>query len=144
MLAKSSPARGAGRRPAGVQTAELLLLLPVLLLLFYGMAGLCELLVARQALDSASREGARVAAVGGDESEIKAAVRRTLAASGPLAECDVDIRYLGTDDDSPGARRVVVVTTSAPAGVALLGMPASVQSTLGDKKIVGIATMRME
>ena len=145
MLVKPPTRRAVGRRPGAILTAELILILPVLLFLLYSLICICELLTAHQALACASREGARTASIGGDSEAIEAAVHRTLAACGPLVHADVDVRYVDCNDgESLGTRRIAIVTTSAPAGVALIGLPASFQSFLTNEKIIGIAIMRVE
>ena len=137
-------ARRPGRRPGAVMTAELLLVLPILMALLAGLLGLCQLLAARQALDAAAREGARTAAVGGSADEVQLAVARTLAASGPLAQASVSVQYLEAPDQVLGAREIVVVTTSAPVALALIGSPQSSVWGLGGQTLSATAIMRVE
>lgn len=57
---------------------EALLALPLLLLVAAGLVGLADLLVAEQLVGQASALGARVAALGGDEAEVRQAVAAVL------------------------------------------------------------------
>jgi hypothetical protein len=78
-----------GRR-RGVLTMELLLVFPILFALLLAMVQFSLTLHARQQLVAASREGARVAALGGDLDEVRAAVQRTLG-RGRLADAAVHL-----------------------------------------------------
>src|SRR5262249_29938975 len=67
------------RRPRrGYVSIELLLILPVFLALVLGMVGLADMLVAEQLLAEASGRGCRCAAMGGNEEQVKEAVRSVL------------------------------------------------------------------
>ena len=80
-----------GRRSRrGILALELLLILPILLLLILAMVQFSLTLHARQQLVAASREGCRVAALGGDLGEVERTIRRTLG-SGRLADADVEL-----------------------------------------------------
>ena len=73
----SRPPRRSTRRH-GLAAVELLLVAPVLLGLATGMIGLADLIIAEQKVDEASGRAARVAALGGSDDQIEAAVRATL------------------------------------------------------------------
>jgi Flp pilus assembly protein TadG len=98
------------RRPAAV-AVELLLALPLLLAVLLGTIEFSMLLVARQQLLVASREGARVAAQGGDATDVEQAVQLFLGASS-LAGASVQA-VLTDDSGQPlptGAPVAVTVT----------------------------------
>jgi Flp pilus assembly protein TadG len=65
-------------RRGALNSVELLLVLPVMLAIVLGVVEYSLLLAAEARYASASREGARVAAVGGSESEIETAVKDAL------------------------------------------------------------------
>lgn len=65
-------------RRHGVAAVELLLVTPILLAIAIGMVGLADLIIAEQKVDEASGRAARVAALGGSDDQIEAAVRATL------------------------------------------------------------------
>jgi Flp pilus assembly protein TadG len=77
-------------RRRGILALELLLFLPILLLLILAMVQFSLTLHARQQLVAASREGCRVAALGGDLTEVEKTIKRTLG-NGRLAEADIDV-----------------------------------------------------
>ncbi len=77
-----------GRRP-GSLTFELILILPILLVVVLALVEFSLILVARQHLTAASREGARVAAMGGTSAEVEAAARAVLG-SGALSSAGVE------------------------------------------------------
>ncbi|HVS38943.1 MAG TPA: TadE/TadG family type IV pilus assembly protein [Gemmataceae bacterium] len=124
-------------------TAELLLTLPILMILLAGMMGVSQLLLARQALAAASHEGARVGAAGGDAGTVQLAVQRTLAASGPLVQAKVNVQFVQVDGGPNGPIQLVVVTTSAPVGLALLGSPSSPVSALANQNVAATSIMRV-
>ncbi|HMP17952.1 MAG TPA: TadE/TadG family type IV pilus assembly protein [Gemmatales bacterium] len=70
----------------GILVLELLFILPILLLLTLAMVQFSLTLHARQQLVAASREGCRVAALGGDLGEVERTVGQ-----GRLAEADIEI-----------------------------------------------------
>lgn len=74
----------------GSLTMELLLVFPIVVALLLGMVEFSMILLSRQQLLAASREGARVAALGGDRQEVRNAVRRYLG-TGRLAATEVKL-----------------------------------------------------
>jgi len=67
------------RKPRrGFVTVELLLALPVVLAIFFGMVGMADLVITEQLLAEASGKAARAAALGGSEEQVKEAVRSVL------------------------------------------------------------------
>jgi hypothetical protein len=84
----SLPIRGRPRR--GILAFELLLVLPILLIVVLAAVQFSLTLHARQQLVAASREGCRVAALGGDLGEIERTIRLTLG-NGRLADADIEL-----------------------------------------------------
>ncbi len=74
----------------GILTFELLLVLPILLIVVLAAVQFSLTLYARQQLVAASREGCRVAALGGNLSEVEGTIRRTLG-NGRLADVDIEL-----------------------------------------------------
>jgi Flp pilus assembly protein TadG len=74
---RAKPLTRSGRRRAGA-AIELLLVFPILLSILLAMVEFSMMLVARQQLAGASREGARVAAQGGDLPAVQATVAQYL------------------------------------------------------------------
>lgn len=98
------------QRRRGILTFELLLILPILLLLVLAMVQFSLTLHARQQLVAASREGCRIAAIGGDLGEVERTIRRTLG-NGRLAEADIEL----TDE----AGSPIVAGQAVPSGDAV-------------------------
>lgn len=95
----------AGRsRRSGTLTIELMLVLPILVLVIGGMVQFSMVLTARQQLLAASREGARVAARGGDAKEVQAAVKQSLG-NGNLGDATVQMRVVPEDPARPNRNR---------------------------------------
>lgn len=65
------------RRDRGQATVELALILPILLLLLLGIAQFGLIFQAQLAIDSAARDGARLGAIGADDTAIKNRVAAT-------------------------------------------------------------------
>lgn len=97
MLALRLTARERNKR-RGVAVVEMAIILPIVLLMIFGMAGLADLLVTEQLLSEASGRAARTAALGGTDEQVKAAVAATL---GPQRAQHVAI-YVGAADGSKG------------------------------------------
>src|SRR5438874_11588436 len=85
-LDRNRQGQGLRCRRAGSVVAELILVFPILVGFFLGTIEFSLLLHARQQLLAASREGARVGARGGNNSEITAAVKQALGAPSALAD----------------------------------------------------------
>ncbi len=103
------------RERRGTLTVELLLVLPILLVLLTAMIQFSLLLVARQQLLSASREGARVAARGGNELEVNQSVKQVLG-DGSLGDARVHCQQMPEDPNSPvPGRDKVAVVVQVPA-----------------------------
>ncbi len=87
------------RRLAGSLSVELLLILPILMALMLGMFRFGLELHARQRLQVACRDAARVAALGGDRLDVEHAAARSLG-DGRLAEAEV-LAVLEDEDGGP-------------------------------------------
>jgi hypothetical protein len=142
---KACKAGGTGRRSRrGYLAVELLLVLPLFLLFLAGMIEFSLLLMARQELLVASREGARVASHGADCAETIAVVRRCLG-KGSLHHANVDIRHFDEDRCLPNGDRdrvqVVVHIASTkvtPDYLAMFGI------TFCNKRLAAGTVMCME
>jgi hypothetical protein len=88
----------------GVVIVEMLLVLPLFVLLLTAMIEFSLLLVARQELMSASREGCRVAAHGAPDDEVRAAIANVLG-DGRLSRAEVKITRFEEDHVLPHAPR---------------------------------------
>ena len=85
--ARRRPGRpDASKRRCGSVVVELLLIFPILAGFLLGTIEFSLLLYTRQQMLAASREGARVAARGGSDDEVKAAVKQALGTSGAAAD----------------------------------------------------------
>jgi Flp pilus assembly protein TadG len=132
-------------RGGAILSAELLLILPMLLLLLYGFLVLSQIMLARQTLAVAAREGARAGALTHDTRLAEYATRRTLAAAGPLAQASVKVTFTNISTDNNGSENIVVVSVSAPVGLATLWIPQLVvNAALRDSQLVEQAIMRVE
>lgn len=97
----------ARRRPRrGILALELLIVLPILLIVVLTAVQFSLTLHARQQLVAASREGCRVAALGGDLGEVEQTIRRTLG-SGRLADADIEL----TDETGKPIQTGTIIST---------------------------------
>lgn len=132
----------AGKRRASV-AIETILLLPVFLVVLFGTVEFGMVLIAKQQLLTASREGARVGALGGDETEVRAAVARVLG-TGNLASADVQARL--TDDNGLplASGEPVEVSVDLPAGSAAPNLLRLIGYSLDGQHVVARTSMRKE
>ncbi len=105
-------AAGLARRRQGRRATlavELLFALPVLLILVVGMIEFSMVLSVRFQLLTASQQGARVAAQGGSDDEVKTTVKNALG-TGRVADAEVFIDRSAEDPQNPqnGRARVQV------------------------------------
>lgn len=96
------------KRRRGSLSIELLLILPILMALLFGMCRFSLEFFARQRLHTACRNGARIAALGGDRLDVERAVRRSLG-GGPMTETEVIAELEGDDGRPLSAGEPVVV-----------------------------------
>jgi Flp pilus assembly protein TadG len=131
------------RRTGSTLAAELLFALPLVLVVVLATIEFSTLLLVRQQLQAASREGARVAALGGDATQVEAAVRNFLG-TGNLAGAQVT--SVLTDDlgqPSPSGAPVAV-TVSLPTTQAVPDLLALTGFSLANDVTVAQTVMRKE
>ena len=131
------------RRTGAILSAELLLILPLLMALLYGFLLVGQIQLARQTLAIAAREGARTGALTNNSQLALYAAQRTLASAGPLAQSAVDVQFVQVSTGNNGSETVVVVTVVAPVRLATLWLP-PITASLSQAQIVGQAIMRVE
>lgn len=123
--------RDAAGRPGdrGQSTAELVLLMPVLVALLLALVQIGLLVRVRVMVTHAAREAVREAAVGADDDDVRAAA----AAAG-----DLDPRRLEVSVSRAGERVAVEVRYRDPTEVPIVG------ALLADARFDARATMRLE
>jgi Flp pilus assembly protein TadG len=131
------------RRRAGSMTVELLLALPVLLTFLFGMVEFSMLLLARQELLTASREGARVAALGGSEADVAQATRLFLGA-GSLSQANVQMVLTDAKGAPLHSGSPVAVTVSIPASQAVPDLLAFIGLSIANETLAAQSVMRKE
>jgi hypothetical protein len=131
----------------GSLTFELLLVLPILLILMVGMIQMSLTLMCRQQLLGASREAARVAALGGNHKSVVLAAKQCLG-DGRLGEAEI---LLTTGEGKPirSAQEVrsgesIQVWISIPAEQAVPNFLAFAGFQSKDELIVARTVMRKE
>ena len=142
---KASARRAPGPRHGGIMAMELLLILPLMMAIFFGTVEYGLLLAAEARLFNASREGARVAAAGGNLDDVKAAVKATLLKG---EQNLVDIQAVLTDPPNstqpvpPGSPVAVKVSATAktlvPDFLRFIGM------SIANRCLSGQTVMRKE
>lgn len=142
---RQPPVKQRGRR--GSVTVEMTLLFPIVLLFFLGMIEFSMMLHARQQLLAASREGARVAALGGDTEEVRQAVRQYLG-NGRLGDAEVRLTA-GSNEPVEDAREIrsgepVEVWVSIPAGYVVPDLLRIVGYSIRNEELVARTVMRKE
>lgn len=130
-------------RTGAIMAMELLLILPLMMAIFFGTVEYGLLLAAEARLFNASREGARVAAAGGDSDDVEAVVKAALLAR--EAEL-VDIQSILTDDNDdplkPGDQ--VAVMVSAPATTLVPDFLRFIGISISNRCLIGQTVMRKE
>jgi Flp pilus assembly protein TadG len=132
-----------GRRRRGVLSIELILILPILLTLLVGMFEFSALLVARQQLVAASREGARVAALGGDATAVQQAVQQYLG-TGNLAGAQVQAVLTDSSGNPVASGDPVTVAVQIPATQAVPDMLRFVGFSMQNVTLTAQTVMRKE
>jgi Flp pilus assembly protein TadG len=134
------------RRPyvrSGFTAVELLLVLPLLLLILLGMVQFSLLLTVQQEVLLASREGARVAALGGNQADVEFAARLVLG-QGTLSQAT--ITAVLTDDSGiplPSGGAVAVVV-SVPTQAAVPNFVGWAGIKISGETITGRTVLRKE
>jgi hypothetical protein len=133
-----------GRRRGGHLAVELLLVLPILMAFLLGMMEFSLILAARQSLLAASREGARVAAHGGTDDEVRATVKRVLG-TGRLGDSKVCICSLQEDPQHPNdGRDRVEVRVCVPTTYIVPDMLRWIGISFRDQDMVACTVMLKE
>jgi hypothetical protein len=132
---RESTGRSRSRRAAA--SFETLLTLPLLLLAAAALVGLADLLVAEQLVSEASARAARVAALGGDETEIRQAV---VAVLGPTrgSRAQISISNLEETPSPPVPGQLLEVRVAITVGEATLTwlVPASPSELLVGRSVM--------
>jgi hypothetical protein len=136
--------RNRGRsRPGFMNSLELLFFLPIIVVVFLAVVQYAQVLAAEARLSAASREGARVAASGGNARQIRKAVHAGLL-PGERDKVKVETNVIGSDGSPasihPGNDAVVRVSvpTSDIVPSALLMV------IVNNRVLVGQTVMRKE
>jgi len=122
---------------------ELIFVLPIFLALLFGMIEFSMLLSARQQLTNAAREGARVAAMGGTDDEVRQAVSQFLGA-GSLSNAEVSVAMTGLNDTQPQSGEPVQVEVTMPAASAVPDILRFVGFSVRNQRLAAKAVMRKE
>jgi hypothetical protein len=130
-------------RRGQILCAELLLILPFVFLLLFGMIQFSLQLTARQQTTAASREAARVAATGGSQEEIEATARFLLGVA-PDAELSVQTIWIRDGEDEAAPVKAVAVRVSRPAGQVIPDLLRVIGISMQGQEIVGQTIMRTE
>jgi hypothetical protein len=116
------------RRRRGTVTTELMLTLPLLITMVFGTIQFSMVLFAKQEVQAASREGARIAARGGNQQDILQAVNRYLSgaslagASVSVGQVDSDGNLLGPGGNPLESGDPVTIEVDLPGGSAAPGL----------------------
>jgi Flp pilus assembly protein TadG len=138
--------RNNGRNPwkrRGSAAVELLIVLPILLSLLLGMVEFSMFLAARQQVTTASREGARVAAMGGTTQEVQQAVLLFLG-GGNLNTANLQVR-LSFSTGLPGVNgQAAQVIVSLPVNQVVPDLLSFIGISIQNQTIVASTVMRLE
>lgn len=135
--------RTRAQKRRGSVAIETILLLPVFLAMLFGTIEFGMVLIVKQQLLTASREGARVGALGGDETEVRAAVARVLG-TGSLAGADVQARLTNDNGQPLASGEPVEVSVDLPATAAAPDLLRLIGYSLDGQHVVARTSMRKE
>ncbi len=127
----------------GVLALEMLLFLPVLLGVLLATVEFSMLLVAEQQVLIASREGARVAAQGGDTTDIQNAVQVFLG-NGRLGQATVTAILTDQSGQPIPSGGAVAVSVSLPATQAVPDLLVLLGYSISGDTLVGTTVLRKE
>ena len=127
------------RRRRAALAIELLFALPILLAVIFASVQFSLLLSARQQVTMAAREGARIAALGGSDLDVRVAVSKFLGSNYGVTTYLSDAHG---DPVEPGDPVTVVV--SQPTAAQVPEMLGFIGFSLGDANIVARAVMIRE
>jgi Flp pilus assembly protein TadG len=132
-----------GQTRRGAMAVELMFVLPVLLAFLFGTVEFSMLLLARQQLLVASREGARVAALGGSSADVEQNTRLFLG-TGSLSQATVEVILTDAEGQPVMTGGPVAVTVSLPATQAAPDLLAFLGFSLQQETILAQTVMRKE
>jgi Flp pilus assembly protein TadG len=126
----------AARETGGNAVVEFALVLPLLLLVLFGITELGRMIMTTNLLNTAAREGARLAAVSplSDSLSVQARVTEVLAASN-IVPTAINVQY------NPGAHSVTVQVTSDFAVLSRSVLPPALRGTI---QLTGRTVFRFE
>jgi Flp pilus assembly protein TadG len=127
----------------GSISLEFLLILPVALMLTLAMAEFSLIFVARQQLTAASREGARVAAIGGSAQDVSDAVS-TYLGTGVLGNAQVTSVLTDANNNPLPSGAPVQVVVTLPTAQAVPDFLAPFGFTVTNDVIIAGTIMRKE
>jgi len=122
---------------------ELLLALPILLAVVLGVVEFSLMLVAQQELVTASREGARVAAQGGAQTDVVQAVHQ-FHGSGNLSSATIVAVLTDSSGQPLPSGQPVSVTVSIPATQAVPDLAAFIGFSISGETLAAQTVMRKE
>jgi hypothetical protein len=131
----------------GSLTMEMILLFPIALAFFLAMIEFSLILHCRQQILAASREGCRVAALGGDVEEVQVTIKRYLG-DGRLGEAEVELT--NGDGESISSSTIihsgdpVEVWVRIPTGYVVPDLLRCVGYSIRNDEIVARTVMRKE
>jgi Flp pilus assembly protein TadG len=131
-----------GRRRRGSLTMELLLVLPILMTVILGAFEFSMLAQTRQQLLVASREGARVAALGGTAADVQQATQQALG--GALKNATIQLNITDANGAPLPSGQPVSVLVSVQAGQAVPDLLAFIGYSIGKETIAAQTVMRKE
>ena len=132
-----------GSRRTGSLAVQLLFVLPILLTFFFGMIEFSMLLIVRQQLLTASREGARVAAIGGTTDDVQQATQLFLG-TGSLSQATVTSVLTDANGFPLHTGDPVLVSVSIPATAAVPDLLAFIGFSISNENLVAQSVMRKE
>lgn len=126
----------------GSLTLELLLVLPILMTVVLGAFEFSMLAQARQQLLTASREGTRVAALGGTVADVEQATQQAL--SGSLQNATIQLNITDADGVPLPSGQPVSVAVSVNVGQVVPDLLAFIGYNIANETLVGQTVMRKE
>lgn len=134
---------GDTRNRRGFLALEALIVLPIVGCFFLALCSVAGLEMAWQQMLTASREGARVAALGGTADEVEAATRLFLG-GGTVSQSDIQVFITGEDGFPVLPGQPVSVVISIPAALVMPQFGAMIGFAFGENQLVARTTMRKE
>jgi Flp pilus assembly protein TadG len=130
-------------RREGALAIQLLFVLPILFAFFFGMIEFSMLLIVRQQLLTASREGARVAALGGSSDDVQQSTQLFLG-TGSLSQATIESVLTDANGRPLHTGDPVLVTVTLQATQAVPDLLAFIGFSISNETIVAQSVMRKE